>query len=402
MIDKDLLFITGLFPREFEKEIIENSKGNIQNAANVLQWNILEGLNNNFSGNMNILNSIYIGDFPLTYKKLWIKTFPFTIDGNDSAINVGFMNLIFIKHFTRYYSLRKKIKQWCIDGNTEKVVLAYALTNVNLWCFKYIKKINPSIKTCIIVPDLPEYMSTSNKKKTIYSFLKKISVQKIYKDSQYIDKFIYITESMREKFPSKPYIVIEGIANFNNEVEIDKKVHEHKIIMYSGTLNEKYGILNLLKAFNKIDNSTYRLVICGDGDSKDKVIEASQNDNRIVYKGLLPRNEVLKIQREATALINPRMNVEDFCKYSFPSKILEYLSSGVPVIGYKLAGVPSEYDDFIYYIEENTTQSMSKKIIEVCEKNPVELQQFSMRAFNFIKENKNKDYQTKKIIDFIS
>ena len=38
--------------------------------------------------------------------------------------------------------------------------------------------------------------------------------------------------------------------------------------------------------------------------------------------------------------VNPRQNNEEFTKYSFPSKTMEYLASGVPVVAYKLDGIP--------------------------------------------------------------
>jgi len=36
----DILLLSGLYPKEKEKEIIEKSIYGIQNAANMLQWNI--------------------------------------------------------------------------------------------------------------------------------------------------------------------------------------------------------------------------------------------------------------------------------------------------------------------------------------------------------------------------
>lgn len=402
MSNKELLFITGLFPKEIEQNIREYSKGNIQNAANVLQWNIVDGLNNNFTGEMYVLNSMYIGAFPVSFKKLFIKTHNFQLGNEKYGKNIGFMNLIFFKHFMRYVSLKKHVKNWVLSStNNDKVVIAYAMTNVNVWLFKFIKRLNPTIDTCIIVPDLPEFMNNNNKN-ILYRLSKKISMNNIYKESKYIDKCVYISKYMREKFPNKPYIVMEGIATIDQDnIVISSEASNLKIILYTGTLDEKYGIINLLRAFSEIKNSNYRLVICGDGDAKEAITKASNEDNRIIFKGLIPREEVLILQKKATVLINPRMNNEKFCKYSFPSKMLEYLSSGVPVIAYKLSGIPDEYDDFIYYIAGNTIEDMTNKIIEICEKDPVELAQFSKKAFDFVRINKNKDLQCKKIISFI-
>ena len=40
----DVVFLTGIFPKDKEKEILANSIGAVQNTANALQWNLINGL----------------------------------------------------------------------------------------------------------------------------------------------------------------------------------------------------------------------------------------------------------------------------------------------------------------------------------------------------------------------
>ena len=63
---------------------------------------------------------------------------------------------------------------------------------------------------------------------------------------------------------------------------------------------------------------------------------------RIEFLGMLPRTDVLELQSKATILVNPRQPVGDFTKYSFPSKTIEYMASGTPLLMYKLPGIPEE------------------------------------------------------------
>lgn len=98
--------------------------------------------------------------------------------------------------------------------------------------------------------------------------------------------------------------------------------------------------MNLIDAFQQIKDPNYELRICGVGDSEDAIKAAAQKDERIHFWGKLPREQVLEWQSKATVLVNPRQNNEEFTKYSFPSKTMEYLSSGVPLVAYKLDGIP--------------------------------------------------------------
>ena len=39
----NILFLCGLFPPDRKQEILKNSRGVVQNAANNLQWSMVEG-----------------------------------------------------------------------------------------------------------------------------------------------------------------------------------------------------------------------------------------------------------------------------------------------------------------------------------------------------------------------
>lgn len=401
--DMDIAFLGGLFPEETKDEIIKNSIGSIQNAANELQWNFVRGLDSNLVTPVKIINSLYIGSYPRRYKKLFIQSYRFRHTDNADDINVGFCNLSGFKYYFRKYSLKPHLKLWALDGKPNKVLIAYALTDAFVQSIKYVKQINPDIKTCIIVPDLPLYMNTTNKKSYIYSYLKNHDIRKISKSLLYIDGFVLLTKYMSEALGVNNYVIVEGIAMESNiPTSISKNTDNNvKVILYTGTLNEKYGILNLINAFHAIDDPNYKLVICGYGDSLNKINEAIINDKRIIYKGLISNDEVRKLQAEATVVINPRQNIEEFTKYSFPSKNLEYLSSGTPLIAYKLDGIPDEYDNYIYYVDDNTVEALKNKIVEVCMKSTQELYLFGQEARRFVLNEKNHVKQTQKVLDMV-
>lgn len=393
----DVAFLGGLFPKETEQEIEAHSKGTMQIAANVLQWKLVRGLDANLNNPVKIINSLYIGSYPKRYKKLFIKSYKFKHTSGAEDINVGFINLCGAKQIFRGLSLKKYLRRWALDGKENKVIIAYAMTNVFVKSLKYIKKINPEIKTCMVVPDLPQYMNTSDRKSPIYSFLKDISIKSMEKDRGYIDNFVLLTKQMSKALKVDNYVVVEGIADRYTEQD-NKEKDIHKTVLYTGTLNKRYGILNLVKAFSMIKDSDYRLVLCGTGDGEAEIRKMADIDNRIVLKGRVPNAQTLSLQARARVVVNPRQNNEEFVKYSFPSKNMEYLASGTPLIAYKLDGIPDEYDDFIYYVKDDTVESLKNTIEEVCSKTDEELRLFGEQAKRFVLENKNEKVQALKIL----
>lgn len=398
--DTNYLFLGGLFPKEMEKEIFLNSTGAVQNAANAFQWNIINGFDQNLTKPIKIINSLYIGSYPRRYRKLIIPTFKFEHIENAEDVNVGFCNFMGYKNISRKRSLFKAAKEWINNTPGKKCVFAYAMTNIMVSVLYSIKRIDPSIKTCLIVPDLPEYMNTSLKKNMLYGMLKKIDIKNQNTKLHNIDMFVYLTKQMDERIKAKKYVVIEGISNdIFKTLSFDKKMN--KTILYTGGLNEKYGVKNLVDAFMSIKDKDYKLIICGSGDLEQYIKEAQNKDSRIDFRGVLLHDEVLSLQMQATVLVNPRQNNEEFTKYSFPSKNLEYLASGTPVISYKLDGIPDEYDEYLIYVLDNSIVSLRKKIEEVCSLTEEERKNIGAKCRDFVLKEKNSKKQIKKVIDSI-
>lgn len=401
-----LLF--GLFPKDNYNIIIKNSKGVIQYAADALQKSIVEGLSR-FTHNINIINLPYIGSYPKRYSDFWYPKGDFKYVNDDGVCiygaNVRFCNLCGYKLFSRFINAYKKLKNWCEKNKEEeKIVVIYAIhTPFIKACVKLKKKYK--IKIVLIVPDLPEYMGGQNS--FIRNKLRKLNHKILTNLYPSIDGFVLLSKYMTELLPiqNKPWTVVEGIFNnASDEVSIDINREDDKIktIFYSGTLAKRYGILNLVEAISSINDENVRLMICGDGDSVGIIKEYVKKDNRIIYKGQLPRTEVLKLQRSATLLVNPRTPEGEFTKYSFPSKTMEYLASGVPTLLYKLPGIPDEYYKYCYAIEELGIPALANKINEILKLDDIVLKAKGLEAQKFIHENKNPREQTKKIVNLIN
>ena len=49
-------------------------------------------------------------------------------------------------------------------------------------------------------------------------------------------------------------------------------------------------------------------------------------------------------------------------KYFFPSKMMDYLASGTPTISTKLKGIPEEYFNYCFTIENGDPKTLKNKI----------------------------------------
>ncbi|MBR2471847.1 MAG: glycosyltransferase, partial [Clostridia bacterium] len=106
-------------------------------------------------------------------------------------------------------------------------------------------------------------------------------------------------------------------------------------------------------------------------------------------------------QSRASVLVNPRTNEGEYTKYSFPSKTMEYLAAGKPVIMHKLDGIPDEYDEYLYYINGSSAEDLKDAIVKACSKTDDELALFGAKASRWVLKEKSPSGQAKKIIRMI-
>lgn len=318
---------------------------------------------------------------------------------------LGFLNFKYLRNIILNFKAKKFAKKWC-KQNPDGVMFCDSLNlSVANGVSKIFSKNKMKIITCIT--DLPEdLMSGIGKLKSqiFINTFKKIA----YRSSKYVVLSKYMIESTN--LFKRPYIVVEGFADFQIKHNlIDEKVAKtKKIIMYAGLLYKKYGVSNLLKGFINAQIEDYELHFYGVGDTIDpkddslcEILEAQTKYSNVKYCGSVSSKECFEKEKEATLLVNPRPTNERFVRNSFPSKNMEYMSSGTPLLTTNLPSMPEEYHDYCYVIEDETVDGFSKKLKELCAKDVEELQEMGLKGKNFVLENKNNKTQTAKILKFI-
>ena len=180
--------------------------------------------------------------------------------------------------------------------------------------------------------------------------------------------------------PEQRFILLEG--------GIDKKVFDHfacdsdepdkqagghvvsdgtnaLTYMYSGLLSHVTGVDMLLDAMKVLSDRNIRLVITGKGDLEDEVKKAAEEDSRITYAGHLEYDDYLNRLKKADVLVNPRSMDLPENQNNFPSKIMDYLSSGKRIISTRFAG----YEKFSECIDftDSSVEGIADKIDKISE-----------------------------------
>ena len=398
----NFIFVGGFFDECLEKFIIKNSKGSVQMAANKLQLMFIDGISKMGFDSTYFVSAPFISSFPFNNR---IKVFKSLKFNRSPFIYVDFINFPYLKNLVIKKNIIKAV-DGLIKEKSKNIVLFYAATSYHYSVIKYLKYNYPDTTIIYYVPDLPEHMAGDYSNKFIYKKINQKKTNDLFKSKKYVDKYVFITENMATYLKVNNYSVLDGMVykktNYKEKLrQIEKKyskVFKKKTIVYTGAVTEKFGVLSLIKQFKLLDASKYELIVCGNGADYDSALKESDFYDNIHVLGTLPNFEVIRIQSEAYALINPMKNNDGLSKYSFPSKMLEYFNAGCLVVGYDLDCYSNDYRSHLEIINPNEENDIFNCILKL---ENYSIDECIKRAKNnviFINEKKNNIVQCKSIL----
>lgn len=403
--DIAIAFIGCIYEESIVDYILKNEKGFPQIAANNLGWMFVEGLRHYFDGDLKIFSVLAVSAFP-RFKRIVIKPRTWNPSLGSCVTYITFFNIPFLKHLSILGSSLFSLVPWTLSNrHRQKVFVIYSMYAP----FPVLGSILAKwfgVKVVLIVPDLPEFMRIGVKTPLLLGLAIRLNRAQLYFFCKKFSGYIFLTKFMAERFNvgSERFVVIEGCVSTADEFDSNtKEVNESNIraLLYAGNLNEAYGVKMLIEGFMRLKNPSFRLWLCGAGPMKKDVEDACKADPRITYFGVVSKQKVRELSLLATALINPRTSAGEFTKYSFPSKIFEYLLTGTPTIMCRLPGIPNEYFSYVYAIEHESIDGLSKTVDYVLSLDDDELKRRGWLAKEYVLTNKNNILQIGKLVDLI-
>lgn len=395
----DILFLGSMYPRNEIDKIRRNSRAGIQTAADILQWDYVEGVEANTGTPVKIITRMNLGIFPLRYNRLWVKGHTFSHRSGAEDYAVGFWNTAPIRPFFFYRVGEKQTVKWAKKKMGEqKILIAYSYAMAGI--LEKVKLVNPNVKTILVVLDLPRFTDMAHNSSLIYRVKHQMEEKRMSHALAYVDLLVPITQQMRDEIDPQHRIravVIDGMVKKRETVKRREAGPQNNFtIVYTGTLTKAYGITDMLEAVEMLKNLPIRLVICGKGEAEPEIRKAAASNPNIEYRGLVSSEEAYQLQCDADLLLNPRKNEGEYTSFSFPSKILQYMSSGTPVLCYKLDGMDEKYGEYLFFVRRDET--LADAIHRVYRMERTQLRSIGENARKYVEREKTSEAQTKKIL----
>lgn len=392
----NVLYISGLCSRRLQEVLADGGRRDPGYAMHKFNLLLIKGLRDNFA------NVIALSVIPITpshlNRKMWNEGVEF--EDNICIRYVPFVNIRVLRQIGIFLYTFFYVLWWGVKQSGEKCIVCDAL-NISqnmgaLFASKLVGLLSVGVLT-----DMPGLMVTQQQGSIKTYILTTVSKSYMGLFSGYV----FLTERMNEVINRRhrPYIVMEGMVD--NDMQYDNNMTGKDIpnvVMYAGGLHEKYGLKMLVDAFHSLDLQNVTLHIYGNGQYVDELKRVEMVDSRIHYMGSLSNDLIVRAEQRASLLVNPRPTHLEFTKYSFPSKNMEYMLSGTPLLTTRLPGMPEEYLHFVYLFDEESTDGYARKLNEILQLTSEQLSHKGREAQQFVMQKKSNFVQGGRILELIN
>lgn len=396
----DILVVTNSCSDKTYQQIQRKRKRTIVDPQQKFFRLMIDGLAANEHSNITAVSAL-----PVSASTVDQYVFHRTTEKTETGVNyyyLPFLNGKISRYLSLIWSSGRYAKKWCKEhaGKNAWAIVDPLVPVISIPTRRAAQR--RGIKVAAVVTDIPT-LCTNMKgrkeniiKRTFLSLYQKISDR----DLHAYDAYIPLTESINDvvNVNKKPYIVIEGFAD-SRDTEISS-VHEN-YIMYAGGVYEKYGVKTLVDAFISLNRQNVMLYIFGEGPYVDELKKVQALHSNVRYMGCVSPEEAVAYEKRALLLVNPRPTDEEFAKYSFPSKTMEYLLSGTAVVSTKLPGIPAEYFKHMFCFEGYSMEALQNELCILLNYPVNEIVTMGENGHNFALYNKNNIFMAGRIISFL-
>ena len=388
----DIVFLGYVVPREVLKKHLPNGV-----AGNNMQMNIINGLLKHKGTSITCISLLPIAPYPrskvMRHRREVLKT-----ENGIEVILPKFCNLPLIKQFSQSFAVYREAKK-IVGANPQATILCYNLFPQIGLPMRWLKRKFPqSIATAIIAdPPISPYITHNVISKTLRKLFDRTTIKNISR----CDRFIVVNKKVSDFYlNNQPYLVVDGgIAKPETVHHVEGK-KKSKNVLFSGALTDYNGIDLLIEAMGFLKDLPIELDIYGCGELEEYIRGKQAENDRIHFHGFISNEDIQGKQNESWLLVNPRKVDYQISQVTFPSKILEYMLSGTPILSTKLNCFGEEYKDIMLYCD-CTPEAIAQGIRDAYGLDEQEYRDIALRAQNFVLNERTWDKQTERIAAFL-
>jgi glycosyltransferase involved in cell wall biosynthesis len=390
-----------LYIGAFAPDRPEYRTGATSTAGNLFQANFLRALADSSLPTPTILSYFPVPSFPKS-RKLFHRSVAEKMANGLEVRSLAHLNLGAIKILTLGASAAWNALRWGWQNHkaAKRVVICYNLTA---------PPAGPLVTVCRwlgmdLVPFIGDiYVPGEVVSNTLLRRLEFAGQKRIIPKA---DGLLIANRAIVQDFaPDRHSLLIEGgvmdalVTRFAATPRMDDGTFH---VVFAGQLSVLNGVTLLIDALKQLDLPNLRVSILGGGEFARQVEEAAANEPRITFHGLATHDKVLEVYESADLLVNLRRTNYQTHRYVFPSKVVECLSTGRPLLTTCTGHAQSDFGEFVFTLHDETPEGLATAIREIAALDPAERTRKGKLAQDYVRENKTWEAHTRRLEAYLN
>lgn len=396
-----VLLVGHLFPQSLEKLILSQPIPPIQTQRYGLA--LLNALKEGFkNGHFEAFSTAQFFDYPRSSVLIAPYARWKTEDGTPVTM-APYINTVGLKHLSRFFFTLLFMLRWVLlHQKSNRVVILHGVQSCKIWGVI----LSQVFGKCTIIPVITDDLAIPQKWEGAFRRnFRRVDLKLMQMGLQKVAGVVVMAPKLAEKLaPGRPILLMPAIQNTRRtpfQVK-SKKPSEPFTIVYTGGLSEDYGINLLLDAFQKANCDDWQLLISGWGPLEKTVKDFAEKNSHAYFLGMVSQEELSDLYGRADVLVNPKLSDTAFAEMSFPSKIVEYLGTGKPVVSTCLPVFDDDFKKHLILTQADTPDELIRCLNEVWNWSDQRLEEYKDENLSFVNEQLSPPVQGRRIRDFVT
>lgn len=406
-------FLGTITPREDVDRLAAREKY-LQTPGNELQWSFVEALRSGGARNLSLFAAPAVSEYP-RFPQVLVSARTLGLSRREGIRYIPCVNVVGLKQLTQLVATIVLMARtvWS-SRKSRSVILVYSLQSPFLLA-AFLFRALLGTRVVLIIPDLAEYMNLRGNGRGLRAFLKSLDVRLGRWALSRLDGAVVVARAIAtDRLPARtPFLVVDSIRGVaepspaaspttgSPPAPLDAPPSPVRSILYSGVLWAEYGLGTLLDAFGELEGPGWELWLTGKGVLEPAIRERMAVDPRIKLFGHIPLPQLRALQAQASLLVSVKPSQAPFTRYSFPSKITEYMAAGRPVASTVCPGIDDEYFQYLHPLADDSPEAMRQSIEAIFRMPAAERQRRASAGVEFLRRTRSPQARGREILAFL-
>jgi glycosyltransferase involved in cell wall biosynthesis len=320
---------------------------------------------------------------------------------------VPFLNIFGLKHLTRFVGTFIFVAIWSFRNiGRRRFIVMHGVQSCKLWGVLLGQILCPSTTVPFLTDNLAIPLAWEGR---LIWRLRRVDAAVMKAGLKRTSGVIAMTDILaRILVPGRPSIIMPAIQNMLSEFtesscQSVNSTHPNGSpisVVYAGGLYRESGIDLLAQAFMRANRPDKRLIIYGAGELESRIRSYSTSSPNILFMGFVSSRELAQAYNEADILINPHLLSVSKSLGSFPSKLIEYLCTGKPVISTNMPVLSDEFKKHLVISDSDSADEMMRLIDEVSNWDINRRAEWRTQVMEYVKRELSPEAQGARIREF--